>query len=50
MIIFEVMDSKKNIYKKKIEEEMKKNLIRRKKQKNFLIKQSKKGSTNDCDV
>jgi len=38
MIIFEVMDSKKNIYKKKIEEEMKKNLIRRKKQKNCFKK------------
>tara|TARA_X000000950_G_C13834918_1_gene627758 strand:- start:965 stop:1087 length:123 start_codon:yes stop_codon:yes gene_type:complete len=32
------MESKKNIYKKKIEEEMKKNLIRRKKQINYLKK------------
>ncbi len=38
MIILHIMESKKNIYKKKIEEEMKKNLIRRKKQINYLKK------------
>ena len=38
MIIFEIMNNKKNLYKKKIEEEMKKNLIRRKKQINYLKK------------
>ena len=38
MIMFEFMENKKKIYKKKIEEEMKKNLIRRKKQINYLKK------------